>query len=351
MTRKYIESVSDPRPAQELADTGRLNTVVSTPHLVTGFFLMAVATAVAVFIAGTMDSQVRIAGVAMVAVFVTMIIFWMIVAQPTLAMLSDLQSERQLDRERHLSIQHAVHVATAQQEQSASKVGRLGMILTGTQNQLAQEIAGLGAAVRAAVDEASDGPLGAEVAADLNARIGYVEEGQRNLAAISRLGTTNRTDRIGAFRASDVAPLPAEATVVVDRDDEIFGDVDLWRVFIKNAARNAEVHGRASEFTVSTGGGRLIVADDGEGCRTDLLERAWKTGLRPNGTRSDGMQIMRRVAEVHDGSVTLTGEPGRGVRIEVDLRDLEIDLSDRRVATRRIRTPHKASGGRTTSLR
>lgn len=324
---------------------------ISTPHLATGFFLMAIVIASAVFIAGTMDSLVRLAGVAMVSVVVSMIIFWMVVAQPTMEMLAIARSRNEQERARSRSIQQDVHHATAQREQTAGRVGRLGTVLSSTHEQLAEEISGLGQIVGQLASEPDDDHRSSDLIERLQLGVDLVGEGQRNVAAIARLGTANRTDRIGPFRASDVAPIPVEATVVVDRDEEIYGDVDLWRLFVKNAARNAEVHGQASSFTISTGGGWLRLSDDGAGCSTRLLEQAWKTGLRPNGTRSDGMQIMRRVAEAHDGQVRLRSELDQGVTIEVDLRDMEIDLRSSRRLARPIRTPYKASGGRTTSMR
>ena len=119
---------------------------------------------------------------------------------------------------------------------------------------------------------------------------------------------------------------------------------------VKNAVRNAEAHGQASEVTLSTGDGRLTISDNGQGCSTEDLEQAWKAGLRPNGTRSAGTQIMRRVADAHDAEVTLQGEPGIGVRIVVDVRDLEIDLRQRGAIESPIGTHHKASGGRLTPM-
>ena len=351
MTNESTGSATGLRGLRSLPDSDRLSPDASTPHLATGFFLMAVVIASAVFIAGTMDSQVRLAGVATVAIVVSMIIFWMIVAQPTLGVLEAARSQGELERARTKSIEYDVHHATAQKEQTAGRVGRLGGILASTQKELANEIAGLGAVVNELAENSNASGTSSELVDRLKQGVDLVEESQRNVSAISRLGTSNRTDRIVAFRASGITPIPVDATVVVDRDDEIYGDVDLWRLFVKNAVRNAELHGKASSFTVSTGGGRLTLSDDGSGCATELLERAWRTGLRPNGTRSNGMQIMRRIAEVHDGAVNLHGEPHRGVRIDVDLRDLEIDLRSRQGVGRPIRTPYKASGGRTTTIR
>ncbi len=320
-----------------------------TPHLATGFFLIAIATSVAVFVAGTMDSQIRLAGVAVVTVVTSMIIFWMIVAQPTIDTLAVARSQRAVDGARHDSMRQDLQLVVAEKEQGTNRVGRLGRILAATQQQLSREITMMGFAVENLVEASQDGDVGSDVVDQLKTALDHVEEGQRNVSALSRLGTSDRTKRIVGFRASDVVPLTVDAALSVERDDLIYGDVDLWRLFVKNAARNAESHGQAGVFTMSSGDGRLTMSDDGTGCTSEILQQAWKAGLRPNGTRSDGTQIMRRIADAHQAFVTMQGEPDVGVRIVVDLRDLETDLRDRGVVAAPVRSMHKANGGRTSS--
>lgn len=349
MANNHIEAVGLRRTLDGATVDAPLVKEPSPPRLATGFFLMASVVAAAIFIAGTMDSQVRLAGVAMVTVVASMIVFWMVVAQPTLEALSAARAQHDLDRARHESNQQDIYSASVEREQSSNRVGRFGGILAASQDELDQEIAMLRSAVSELAESTRAVQIDAPALNQVHTRLDLVEEGQHNVAAISRLGTSGRTDRIGVFRASDVVPLTMDMRVSVERDDEIYGDVQLWRLFVKNAARNSEIHGKASELTLSSGDGRLTITDNGVGCSTQVLEQAWKSGLRADGTRSDGSQMMSRIAEAHDAFVTLQGEPAEGVRIVVDLRDLEIELRERRVFPTRIQTPHKASGGRVTT--
>ncbi|MFW2384099.1 MAG: hypothetical protein ACN4GZ_20265 [Acidimicrobiales bacterium] len=326
------------------------STEVEEDHNLTpASLILALIVVVSIAAASSMTGVGSVVVVAAIAVLTVLGAFRILVALPTLTTLRSLTTDLIGAKNQVANLEAQVAGLVAERERNRRKVARLGGILAATHHELNREITMLGFAVDDVVDEASGaGPL-PEVVDNLKIALDHVEEGQRNVSALSRLGTNDRVEKVERFTASDIVPLTLDAAVFIERNDPVYGDVELWRLFVKNAARNSEAHGQANVITMSSGAGRLAIADDGVGCSTAELEQAWKAGLRPNGTRSDGTQIMRRIAEAHGAQVTLHGEVDSGVRIMVDLNDFEVDLRERGAIEPRVRTPHKASGGRVSS--
>lgn len=108
------------------------------------------------------------------------------------------------------------------------------------------------------------------------------------------------------------------------------GDEDALRQVVTNLVQNALVHapGAAVGVRIRTAGARAIleVADDGPGMAPDDAARAFERFHRADPSRSRrhggaglGLAIVDAIVRAHDGTVTLTTEPGRGTTVTVEL--------------------------------
>jgi two-component system, OmpR family, sensor kinase len=130
----------------------------------------------------------------------------------------------------------------------------------------------------------------------------------------------------------DLLALAAEEGARVDADvgggaTTVAGDEALLRILLRNLLENAARHGSPPiEIDVSPegGGARVVVRDGGPGVPEDLRERIFEPFVRPAGQPEGeqsgaglGLSLVRRVAELHGGTVRC--EPGDGGRFVVEL--------------------------------
>lgn len=319
-------------------DSGRL------PRLATSFAALTVTLILLAVVSYNTSSVLPLVVATAVAIVAFSAVFALAVARPTIDSLAiaevrDSRSSSTIER-----LRDDVAHLTAQREREARERLRLGRSVTLIQNEIDREITDLRFVVEDLTEAEREGRLDSFRLNRLEDGLHRVSTAQSHLTALNRLGTKEHVERIDRFTASDLRPVVEGLTVVVEWNDPIHGQTDLWRLFVHLAARNASLHGRATTFRLASRAGQLILSDDGRGSPPAELDRVWTSGLRSDGTKSDGFTLMRRIAEAHGAQVTLEGGRGIGVRIVVDLNDLEIDLRDRRVVSQRLSTPAKHRG-------
>jgi PAS domain S-box-containing protein len=109
-----------------------------------------------------------------------------------------------------------------------------------------------------------------------------------------------------------------EATLVVEADRAVEAHAERLRELFENLVRNAVEHGGpAVTVTVGTFSDGFYVADDGPGIPPGDRERVFDRGYTTseNGT-GFGLAIVRRIAEAHDWSTSLTASDDGGARFE-----------------------------------
>ena len=111
---------------------------------------------------------------------------------------------------------------------------------------------------------------------------------------------------------------------IKDNLPEIHGDADeltqlLWNIIqnaIAHSSRNIELAVHADEAGVS-----IIIQDDGEGIKAELLPRIFERGVRDDTNGSGiGLSICRDIANRHGGDITIHSESGVGTCVSVTLK-------------------------------
>lgn len=136
---------------------------------------------------------------------------------------------------------------------------------------------------------------------------------------------------IVALVARDAAPAAAARGVrltIACPALALHADADALAILLRNLVDNALRHARhEARIEVARDAGILIaVRDDGEGAPRELRARLFDRFFRAPGGDAEGsglgLALVRRVAELHGGSVTAhAGVDGRGLGIEVRLPD------------------------------
>lgn len=115
--------------------------------------------------------------------------------------------------------------------------------------------------------------------------------------------------------------------VLRDGDARVRGDALLLQVLLRNLIDNALRHGGGTQIDVSVAvqGSRavLAVSDNGRGIAADELERVQQRFYRSAGADPAGsglgLSIVRRIAELHGGTIDIAAAPGNGVSMRVHL--------------------------------
>lgn len=129
-------------------------------------------------------------------------------------------------------------------------------------------------------------------------------------------------------RAAERARLPA-AQVVLETEARFEGDATLVACALDNLLGNARKHGRgvrALRASATDREVRLAVDDGGEGFAPDELDRVFEAFYRGDDARREqrggvglGLALVRRIAEVHGGSVGAENLPEGGARVTISL--------------------------------
>jgi len=121
-------------------------------------------------------------------------------------------------------------------------------------------------------------------------------------------------------RARDV-----ELTAQVEGDAVVSGDADMLGMLLRNLVENAVRHAPRVQVSASADRGEAVVRveDSGPGVPPDLHGRIFDRFFRVPGAPGGsglGLSIVRRIAELHHGSVTADRSEGLGgLRVEVRL--------------------------------
>ena len=155
-----------------------------------------------------------------------------------------------------------------------------------------------------------------------------------DLLALARSEGDGRRQRvalveIAAEVAEELGALADARGVRIEVDGsgaEVLGEADALRRAISNLVDNAvRVSPPGGCVSVRAGDGpagvRLEVVDEGPGIPLDeqarVFERFWRADesrSRASGGSGLGLAIVRRIVELHDGTVTVESAPGRGAR-------------------------------------
>lgn len=114
-----------------------------------------------------------------------------------------------------------------------------------------------------------------------------------------------------------------QATLVNEASNHILADRSRLHQLIENLIRNAVEHGGPS-VTISVGGVEdgFYVSDDGKGVPANKREEIFEAGYSTNEDGTGfGLSIVRKIAEAHGWTITLTKSSGSGARFE--LRNVE----------------------------
>ncbi|MGW8491473.1 sensor histidine kinase [Streptomyces sp. NPDC055886] len=102
-------------------------------------------------------------------------------------------------------------------------------------------------------------------------------------------------------------------------------DAALVRVAVRNLLDNAVRHGRAADapdragLLVTVRGPEVWVADRGPGVDPDRLPELMERFSSPGGGTGIGLSLVRRIAEVHRGTLTVRPRPGGGAEFVLRL--------------------------------
>jgi len=160
-----------------------------------------------------------------------------------------------------------------------------------------------------------------------------------DLLALARSEGDGRRQRvalveIAAEVAEELAALAAARDVRIEVDGsgaEVMGEADALRRAVANLVDNAiRVSPPGTCVSIRAGAGpdgvRLEVVDEGPGIAADeqarVFERFWRADesrSRASGGSGLGLAIVRRIVELHDGTVSVESAPGCGARFTIRL--------------------------------
>ena len=190
------------------------------------------------------------------------------------------------------------------------------------------------AVVRARVDSLDAGPVGEALRADLVSMTRTVNQ-VLDVAELENfvVGGDARADlhAVCAEAVGFMAPLAVDmskaiALTGVDKPVWVHGHPEALFRAVRNLVENAIRHtprGGSIEVDVSADG-TVRVLDDGPGVpeaeRESIFRRFWRRDRTRADSRGLGLAIVARVAEAHDGSVTVENRPGGGALFTLRLR-------------------------------
>jgi signal transduction histidine kinase len=160
-----------------------------------------------------------------------------------------------------------------------------------------------------------------------------------DLLALARSEGDGRRSRValvevGADVAEEFAALAAARGVrfeVSGSGAEVVGDADALRRAVANLVDNAiRVSPPGGLVSIRTGVGpdgvSLVVTDEGPGIPAEEQQRVFERFWRADGSRARssggsglGLAIVRRIVELHDGTVGVESTPGQGARFTIRL--------------------------------
>lgn len=153
--------------------------------------------------------------------------------------------------------------------------------------------------------------------------------------------TRERVELTGLARrlSASLTGAAAQAGITLDcsGDADVFVDADPGRIeqvlanLIENALRFTPSGGKVS-LTVSRSdaSARIAVTDTGAGIPADQLARIWERFYKVDRSRAGqgsglGLAIVRRIVELHGGSVSVASEAGAGTTFTIALPLLDTD--------------------------
>jgi signal transduction histidine kinase len=190
------------------------------------------------------------------------------------------------------------------------------------------------AIMRARVDSLGLGPVREALRADLVGMTRTVNQ-VLDIAELESfiVGTDARADlhAVCADAVSLMAPLAVEVSKTIALTGDagpvwVRGHAEALFRAVRNLVENAIRHtppGVSIEVEVLAGG-TVRVLDDGPGVpdsdRDSIFRRFWRRDRASGDSRGLGLAIVARVAEAHDGSVTVEDRPGGGAIFTLRLR-------------------------------
>ncbi|SHH13805.1 GAF domain-containing protein [Halobaculum gomorrense] len=132
------------------------------------------------------------------------------------------------------------------------------------------------------------------------------------------VGDTERVDAAAAARAAWRGVDTGDATLTVEDDLAVEADEERLRELFENLFRNSVEHaGSAPTVRVESAATGFAVTDDGPGIDPERREEVFDVGVSSveNGT-GFGLAIVRRIAEAHGWSVSVTAGDDGGARFE-----------------------------------
>ena len=177
--------------------------------------------------------------------------------------------------------------------------------------------------------------------AELRQSLDVVERQARKMSSlVSRLLTFTRLEqgtqkiRSEAIDFSELTravceeqrTIESDKTVEAEVEPEVFvrGDGELLTVLLQNLISNARKYGKSGGHiwvSLKTYGGmaRLTVRDDGIGIAADELPRIWDRFYQADPSRTNrdgslglGLAMVKEIAQLHNGEVTVESEPNEG---------------------------------------
>ena len=189
-------------------------------------------------------------------------------------------------------------VKAAQTEAAEAQAAQAQQILSATHHELQREIVQVGFAIDDLDMDEGSSDLDLSDLTDAYARL---EEGKDNVAALAQLGRDRVTSVSQTVRAESLVVLTDGMAVETHTVAPLEGvDRLLLRTLVKTVARNSEKHGGAETLRIGTTVDRLTLVDDGTAPDQTVLEAAWATGARPDGSVGEGLSIVRRVIAAHE---------------------------------------------------
>ncbi len=133
-------------------------------------------------------------------------------------------------------------------------------------------------------------------------------------------------EQVLAMSAGDAIESGCELTLR-DGDATILGDAVLLQVLLRNLIDNALRHGKATQIEVSItarqGHALLSISDNGRGIAEDERERVKQRFYRSASADFSGsglgLSIVKRITELHGGTLSIGAGENRGVSITIQL--------------------------------